>query len=135
MLAYFLLVHRYPNQFKRLFKAIYHADNQYVVHIDKSSSEEIHQDIHHFLSEYPNASLIESMDANWGGYSLVDAELRGMKMLLEKSDSWSSSLTSAVRTSHCNPKKIFANFLKKIKVATSLKCLTKKTLALKHCIG
>ena len=29
MIAYLILVHRYPDQFKRLFKAIYHHSNHY----------------------------------------------------------------------------------------------------------
>lgn len=126
MLAYFLLVHRYPNQFKRLFKAIYHADNQYVVHIDKSSSEEIHQDIHHFLSEYPNASLIESMDANWGGYSLVDAELRGMKMLLEKSDSWEFFINLSGQDFPLQSQENICQFLKKNKGRNFIKMSNQK---------
>lgn len=37
MVADFIPVHRYPLQFKRLFRSIYLPGNQYVVHVDKSS--------------------------------------------------------------------------------------------------
>lgn len=30
-IAYFILVHRFPEQFKRLFKAIYHPENYYLI--------------------------------------------------------------------------------------------------------
>lgn len=88
MIAYFFLVHRYPSQFKRLFKAVYLPGNQYVVHVDKSSGEELESEISAFLEPYQGAELLESCDALWGGYSLVEAELRGMTRLLEMDNRW-----------------------------------------------
>jgi hypothetical protein len=88
MIAYFLLVHRYPEQFKRLFKAIYDTKNQYLVHVDKSSGPALDMDIRAFLSNYDNAAVLEGKKALWGGYSLVDAALRGMTELLEMDDRW-----------------------------------------------
>lgn len=88
MIAYFILVHRFPAQFKRMFKAVYHPANHYVVHVDKSSGPEIADEVSSFLSAYPNASMLESKKALWGGYSLVDAELRGMAKLLEMGKHW-----------------------------------------------
>ena len=52
MLAYFLLVHRYPGQFKRMFKAIYAPGNIYLIHIDKSSGWAMAEDIASFLAHY-----------------------------------------------------------------------------------
>lgn len=89
MIAYFLLVHRYPAQFKRLFKAIYLPGNQYVIHIDKSSGSALADEITAFLKPYQDVELLEPQDAQWGGYSLVEAELRGMARLLEMDDRWS----------------------------------------------
>ncbi len=89
MIGYFLLVHRYPEQFKRLFKAIYAPGNQYVIHIDKSSGAVLADDITGFLKPYQGVDVLESQDALWGGYSLVDAELRGMARLLEMDANWS----------------------------------------------
>lgn len=88
MIAYFLLVHRYPTQFKRLFKAIYQPGNQYVVHVDKSSGPALGREISAFLEPYQDVELLEPQDALWGGYSLVDAELRGMTRLLEMDNRW-----------------------------------------------
>lgn len=89
MIGYFLLVHRYPAQFKRLFKAIYHPGNQYVIHIDKSSGDDLAQEIARFLMPYQGVAILEPQAAVWGGYSLVDAELRGMALLLELDTRWS----------------------------------------------
>jgi len=88
MIAYFMLIHRYPEQFKRLFKAIYHKENHYLVHIDKRAGDDIFYEVDLFLRDYPNASLLESKVAIWGGYSLVDAQLRGIEHLINKGLKW-----------------------------------------------
>jgi hypothetical protein len=88
VIAYLVLVHRFPEQFKRLFKAIHDPDNHYLIHVDKNSGAALKAEIGAFLADYPNAALLESKKALWGGYSLVDAELRGMEKLLEMGADW-----------------------------------------------
>ena len=81
-IAYFILVHRFPEQFKRLFKAIYHPENYYLIHLDKKTSLKIHDDIQDFLANFLNAYILESENVVWGGYSMVQVELSGIKYLL-----------------------------------------------------
>jgi Core-2/I-Branching enzyme len=88
MIAYFLLVHRYPNQFKRMFKAIYAPGNRYLIHVDKRSGKAMAAEIANFLKPYMGAEVLPPRKALWGGYSLVDAELRGMRRLLASSPNW-----------------------------------------------
>ena len=88
MIGYFILLHRFPEQFKRMFRAIYAPGNSYVIHVDKGSGAEFAADIAEFLKPYQGVAIIESKKALWGGYSLVDAELRGMAKLLAMSSSW-----------------------------------------------
>jgi hypothetical protein len=88
MIAYLILVHRYPNQFKRLFKAVYHPANHYLIHVDKRSGVALQTELQDFLKEYPNASMLKSEKALWGGYSLVDAELRAIQELLKLDLKW-----------------------------------------------
>ncbi|WP_428631303.1 beta-1,6-N-acetylglucosaminyltransferase [Sphingopyxis sp.] len=88
MIGYFILLHRFPEQFKRMFRAIYAPGNSYVIHVDKGSGAEFAADIAEFLKPYQGVAIIESKKALWGGYSLVDAELRGMGKLLAMSSSW-----------------------------------------------
>ncbi|TAE16447.1 MAG: glycosyl transferase [Bacteroidetes bacterium] len=87
-IAYFILVHRFPQQFKRLFKAIYHASNHYLVHIDQKAGETIHAEIQSFLADFPHTYLLKSENVLWGGYSMVQAELNGIKFLLDKKIQW-----------------------------------------------
>jgi Core-2/I-Branching enzyme len=89
MIAYFILVHRLPDQFKRMFEAIYHPANQYLIHVDKNSGPALSEDIAAFLAPYQNTEMLAGRKAQWGGYSLVDAELRGMARLLEMDGKWS----------------------------------------------
>lgn len=88
MIAYLILMHRYPAQFKRMFKAIYTPENYYLIHVDKRSGTELQKQMEEFLLDYPNATLLKSESTHWGGYSLVDAELRGIKKLLELGREW-----------------------------------------------
>ncbi|MEW6029438.1 MAG: beta-1,6-N-acetylglucosaminyltransferase [Chloroflexota bacterium] len=88
MIAYLILVHRYPNQFKRLFRAIYHPANYYLIHVDKRSGVGLQKEIQDFLAGFSNASMLKSEKALWGGYSLVNAELRGIKELLKMGLKW-----------------------------------------------
>ncbi|WP_332685646.1 beta-1,6-N-acetylglucosaminyltransferase [Bosea sp. (in: a-proteobacteria)] len=88
MIAYFILVHRYPEQFKRLFRSIYSPANHYLVHVDKSSGSELDADIRGFLADFPNSEVLQGRNAVWGGYSLVEAELRGMVQLLRMNGDW-----------------------------------------------
>lgn len=88
MIAYFIMMHRYPSQFKRLFRTIYHPANYYLVHVDKRSGVGLQTEIQDFLSSFANASLLKNQSTLWGGYSLVDAELRGIEELLKISPKW-----------------------------------------------
>lgn len=88
MIGYFILLHRLPEQFKRMFRAIYAPGNSYVIHVDKGSGPEMAADIADFLKPYQGVAIIAAQKALWGGYSLVDAELRGMAKLLTMNSSW-----------------------------------------------
>lgn len=88
MIAYFLLLHRYPEQFKRMFRAIYAPGNIYLIHLDRSAGPAMAADIARFIAPYQGAEILRARNVLWGGYSLVDAELRGMARLLEMDKNW-----------------------------------------------
>ncbi len=67
MLAYFLLIHRYPDQFKRMFKAIYAPGNIYLIHIDKSSGAAMAEDIASFLAPYKGVEILPARAPCGGG--------------------------------------------------------------------
>jgi len=87
-IAYFILVHRLPKQFKKLFEAIYDTDNIYLIHLDKKTGSETNNEVRSFLAGYPNVYIQERSNVGWGGYSMVQAELNGMKYLLSINADW-----------------------------------------------
>ena len=112
MIAYFILVHRYPNQFKRLFKAIYSPNNEYLIHVDKRAGEELKDEVATFLKDFPNASLLKAQNIVWGGYSMVEAELRGMKQLLKQSLKWDHYINLSGQDFPLKPQAVIQDFLK-----------------------
>ncbi len=87
-IAYFILVHRFPDQFKRLFNAAYDKENHYLIHLDKKAGADVYQEVQHFLAGFANTYILESESVVWGGYSMVQAELSGIKYLLQIDAEW-----------------------------------------------
>ncbi len=48
----------------------------------------LHTEVQDFLASFSNAHLLESQNVVWGGYSMVDVELMGIKELLNISAEW-----------------------------------------------
>lgn len=110
-IAYLILVHRFPNQFKRMFTAIYDSANYYLINIDKKSSNEIFNEIESFLSVYPNVSIIKSENITWGGYSMVQAELDGIKFLLDIEKDWDYFINLSGQDYPLRSQKVIRKFL------------------------
>jgi len=111
MIAYFLLVHRYPEQFKRMFRAVYAPGNHYLVHVDASSGPALAADIRAFLEPYQGTEILPPKRALWGGYSLVDAELRGMKRLLAMGSRWTHFINLSGQDFPLRTQRYIADFL------------------------
>lgn len=114
-IAYFILVHRFPTQFKRLFAAIYHPGNYYLIHMDKKSTLQDSNDVRQFLSAYPNAYIMESTNVVWGGYSMVQAELNGMNYLLSIQADWDFFINLSGQDFPLRSQKYIQQFLSKNK--------------------
>lgn len=110
-IAYFILVHRFPKQFKRLFTAIYHPDNYYLIHLDKKAGAVLSNDVKEFLSDYPNAYILESVNVVWGGYSMVQAELNGMNYLLSIKADWDFFINLSGQDFPLQSQAVIRNFL------------------------
>lgn len=120
-IAYFILVHRFPEQFKRLFKAIYHPDNHYLIHLDKKASMDTYEDIKYFLSSFPNTFILESENIVWGGYSMVQAELNGMSYLLRLKIKWDFFINLSGQDYPLKSQKIIREYLTKNRGSNFLK--------------
>ncbi|MGK6341006.1 beta-1,6-N-acetylglucosaminyltransferase [Chryseobacterium sp. DT-3] len=112
-IAYLILVHRLPDQFKRLFKALYDPSNFYLIHIDKKANQEIGEEISVFLQKYPNVHILKSKNVIWGGYSMVQAELDGMKYLLDMEMKWDYFINLSGQDYPLKSQEIIKEFLSK----------------------
>ena len=115
MIAYFILVHRYPNQFKRLFKTIYDPKNHYLVHVDKRAGRDLYKEVLIFLADFPNSQLLRSQNVVWGGYSMVDVELRGIRKLLKISAKWDFFINLSGQDFPLKPQSVIEDFLRQNK--------------------
>lgn len=113
MIAYLILVHRFPEQFKRMFRAIHDPQNHYLIHVDKKSGSALATDIAAFLADYPNAAILEAQNTSWGGYSLVDAEIRGMAQLLKMGADWTHFINLSGQDFPLNSQAEIADFLRR----------------------
>uniref|UniRef100_A0A8D2JC46 Xylosyltransferase 1 n=1 Tax=Varanus komodoensis TaxID=61221 RepID=A0A8D2JC46_VARKO len=86
-IAYVLVVHgRASRQLTRMFKAIYHKDHFYYIHVDKRSSY-LHRQVLQFASQYPNVRVTSwRMATIWGGASLLSTYLQAMQDLMAMKD-------------------------------------------------
>lgn len=112
MIAYFILVHRYPEQFKRLFKAIYSPKNCYLVHVDKRSGDKLLLEIKRFLAKFKNTSVLPSQHIIWGGYSMVDVELKAISKLLLLNKKWSHFVNLSGQDFPIKSKTVINKFMK-----------------------
>src|SRR3989338_835614 len=126
MIAYFILVHRYPNQFKRLFRAIYSSENYYLVHVDKRAGTVLLAEITDFLVDFPNSHILKSQSVVWGGYSMVEAELRGIKELLRINSKWDFFINLSGQDFPLKSQPFIKNFLKQNKGKSFMLVLDQK---------
>jgi hypothetical protein len=120
-IAYFILVHRFPAQFKRLFKALYHPANHYLIHLDKKASNSLYADLKEFLANYPNTHILKSENVVWGGYSTVQAELNGMNYLLNLNTKWEFFINLSGQDYPLKSQKIIIEYLTQNKGSNFLK--------------
>ncbi|WP_066308364.1 beta-1,6-N-acetylglucosaminyltransferase [Aquimarina aggregata] len=87
-IAYFILVKHFPKQFKRLFKAIHHPENHYLILINQKTDINTIRDIKTFLEDYSNAYFLKSTTIDRGKYNRIQSQLNGMKYLLNRCLKW-----------------------------------------------
>ncbi|XP_077475650.1 xylosyltransferase 2-like [Stigmatopora argus] len=86
-LAFVLMIHgRAVRQIKRTFKAIYHSDHFYYIHVDQRSNY-LYREVCKIAQQYPNVRVTPwRMVTMWGSITLLKAHLRCMEDLLAMPD-------------------------------------------------
>jgi hypothetical protein len=85
-LAYVITAYRQPGQFARLLDAIWHPEDSFAVHVDAKVSDALRRDFEAAAAGRPNVRFVEPLEVTWGGYSLCEAEWRGLTSLVERGE-------------------------------------------------
>lgn len=81
--AYLILAHSSFGQLKRLLSLLDHPLNDIYVHIDKSSTGFCPEDFKDVCKHSALQFIPETVEVNWGGFSIVQAELILLRTALE----------------------------------------------------
>ncbi|WP_085950899.1 beta-1,6-N-acetylglucosaminyltransferase [Flavobacterium sp. B17] len=110
-IAYFIMVHHEAEKFKKLFQKIYTRDQVYLIHIDRKSKDGFTEEIQQFIIQFPNAYILESMNINPGGFSIIQTQINAMEFLLNVSDDWDFFINLSVEDQPLKSQKIIRKFL------------------------
>ena len=91
-LAFLILAHRNPAQVARLFSALYHREDTFVLHFDSRASAELHTLGAHLDGGYPNVHLLPSRAIIWAGPQMAEVQVEAMQVALEHGTRWTHFL-------------------------------------------
>lgn len=83
-LAYFLLVHRDPEQFRWLWRAIGNSSDCFCIHVDAKSPDSFDAEVRRVVGAAPNVRWLPRRKIAWSGWSMVAAELDAMRLMLSE---------------------------------------------------
>jgi hypothetical protein len=110
-IAYFIMVHHQLEKFKSLFQKIYTRDQVYLIHIDRKAKPLFTEEIQQFLIRFPNAYILESMNINPGGFSIIQTEINAMEFLLNVNEGWDFFINLSGEDQPLKSQKIIRKFL------------------------
>jgi hypothetical protein len=88
-LAFTLIVHEQLAQTEALLRAVYRPHNFYCIHVDKKAAVLFRDSLVKLAGCLDNVYVSNrSVDVLWGTYSVLDADVTCMRVLLEKSSRW-----------------------------------------------
>ena len=83
--AFGIFSYKDVGQTERLLRAIYRPHNHYCIHQDASSPGHMRDALASLVACLPNVQLVDTaVDVKWGTWSVVEAELTCMKLLLQR---------------------------------------------------
>jgi len=82
-IAYIVSAYKNPDQVVRLIRRLDGEHAQFLVHVDKKTSDDEYGRIRRPLSELPNVRFLERHDCYWGGFGHVRATLKGIEGALD----------------------------------------------------
>lgn len=84
--AYIIPVHRSPAQVVRLVSRLAGDDTRFVIHLDRRMDASAAAAIRADAMEVAGVSFVPSHACYWGGFGMVRAALKGIRLLLDGRD-------------------------------------------------
>lgn len=91
-LAFLILAHKKPSQVERLFNALYHQEDFFVLHFDRQASTELHALGRQLATAHPNVRVLPAREIIWGGPVMAEVQLEAMKTVLHGDSHWTHFL-------------------------------------------
>jgi hypothetical protein len=91
-LAFLILAHRLPSQVARLFTALYHRDDTFVLHFDWRAPRALHELGHELADSHPNVHILPPRRIVWGGPVMGEVQVEAMATALDSDRRWSHFL-------------------------------------------
>jgi Core-2/I-Branching enzyme len=87
-LAYLILAHRSPAQVERLFRALYHSEDTFILHFDRRAPRALHELGKRLAADHSNVVVLPSRSVFWGGAIMAEIQIAAMKAALTHQPSW-----------------------------------------------
>ncbi|MFT3782552.1 MAG: beta-1,6-N-acetylglucosaminyltransferase [Nibricoccus sp.] len=87
-LAFHVLAHTNPELLTRSIEAMWAPQNLYVVHYDRRRPQEEHAIVQKLAAKYTNVVLQPPRPVLWGRFSLLQAQLDGLRIALAQRSGW-----------------------------------------------
>jgi hypothetical protein len=110
--AYFISVHELPKQFYWLFEAIYNPFDIFVIHVDKRACSNCAKSVEHIVSGFRNVHLLPAERITWGGWSVVEMNVRAIQRLCSSQEHWTHFVNLSGQDYPLRPVSEFREFLR-----------------------
>lgn len=87
-LAYLILAHRNPAQAERLFRALHHSEDTFILHFDRRAPRALHELGLRLSAAHSNVVLLPSRAVLWGGAAMAEIQIAAMQAALTHHPSW-----------------------------------------------
>lgn len=87
-LAFLILAHKNPVQVARLFHAIYHPGDTFVLHFDRRADDSLHDLGRQTTRRHANVHLLPAREIFWGGPDMAEVQIEAMRVALHAGSGW-----------------------------------------------
>lgn len=91
-LAFLILAHHQPAQVARLFAALYHREDTFVLHFDSRAPVALHELGRQWADDHPNVQVLPARPLVWGGSGMAEIQIEAMAVARDHGTRWTHFL-------------------------------------------